>query len=340
MDTRLFKEYDEYVTDILRNKLKLSDFNDEFQDVYQEVWIVLCEKSVQTKGEISMLCKECLKAYRKEHVYRQKLEHSWGEEAWLDTFRADVSEYAAFEINNVSSSNTFLQTALLNFEEFKKCFEPLKDFRINRTKKHSKTTILFIALVGSAHGCKTYHEICKFAEDNQHELKKVLDLSKGIPSHDTINRFFCFICPRLTSKCTEKWLKNLEYEIGIEHNSAAIPMFVKPYPRYGYRKRKWKFLKGHEKMEAVEANKGSIWYTGNILLVTKYNHVIAFKPNSKWLTSEKIYEVESLQRGGIVVRNDKNMLKTYAVRNFLPVNEWPCHIVEDLKQKTINVGID
>ena len=64
----------------------------------------------------------------------------------------------------------------------------IKDFRIDRCKKHNLCDILMIVLIGHLTGCKDFEEIHFTAEIWEERLKKYLELPNGIPSADTILR--------------------------------------------------------------------------------------------------------------------------------------------------------
>ena len=64
----------------------------------------------------------------------------------------------------------------------------IKDFRIDRCKKHNLCDILMIVLIGYLTGCKDMEEIHFSAEVSEEMLRKYLELPNGIPSTDTILR--------------------------------------------------------------------------------------------------------------------------------------------------------
>ncbi len=64
----------------------------------------------------------------------------------------------------------------------------VKDFRIDRCKKHNLCDILMIVLIGYLTGCKDIEEIHFSAEVCEEMLRKYLELPNWIPSADTILR--------------------------------------------------------------------------------------------------------------------------------------------------------
>ena len=69
----------------------------------------------------------------------------------------------------------------------------IPDPRLDRGKKYSLQSILFIALSGMLCGADSFIEIADLADANQEWLKKYIDLPNGIPAHDTICRLFSLI---------------------------------------------------------------------------------------------------------------------------------------------------
>lgn len=82
----------------------------------------------------------------------------------------------------------------------------LKDHRVNRTKLHSMENIIFISMAAVICGAETWNEIQDYGQDKEEWLKNFLDLSNGIPSHDTFNRFFSTMDPEHFESCFRKWV--------------------------------------------------------------------------------------------------------------------------------------
>lgn len=67
-------------------------------------------------------------------------------------------------------------------------FGQLDDPRVDRTKKHSFISILFISMCGSLAGINTWIGLEDYTESHFDFLRERIDLSAGIPSHDTFAR--------------------------------------------------------------------------------------------------------------------------------------------------------
>jgi predicted transposase YbfD/YdcC len=88
----------------------------------------------------------------------------------------------------------------------------IPDPRVERCKKYSLESILFIALTGMLCGADSFIEIADVADANQEWLRKYIDLPSGIPSHDTICRVFSLIDKNKFCECFSAWTKSMRKE--------------------------------------------------------------------------------------------------------------------------------
>ncbi|MFD2519479.1 ISAs1 family transposase [Emticicia soli] len=88
-------------------------------------------------------------------------------------------------------------------------FKDVPDFRINRRKKHRLIDILAISVCAVVCGANDFEEIAMYGNQKKDFLHTFLELSNGIPSHDTFYRVFKFLDKKTFSECLYRWSKEL-----------------------------------------------------------------------------------------------------------------------------------
>ena len=90
----------------------------------------------------------------------------------------------------------------LIMEEF---LSVIEDPRVERTRKHPLETIVVVALLSVICGADSFVAIERFARAKSAWLASFLDMSGGIPSHDTIGRVFAALDTKMLAQAFQKW---------------------------------------------------------------------------------------------------------------------------------------
>lgn len=88
-------------------------------------------------------------------------------------------------------------------------FYHLKDPRVKRTQLHPLENILTIAICAVICGAENWTEIEDFAYAKEDFSSQIIDLSNGIPSHDTFGRVFAAPAPRTFAEGFTAWVQTL-----------------------------------------------------------------------------------------------------------------------------------
>lgn len=93
--------------------------------------------------------------------------------------------------------------------DFLDYFKGLEDPRIERNKLYDIEEILLLTLCGVICGCEGWEDIEDFGESKLLFLRNYLPYKHGIPSDDTLRRFFRAIDPDAFQKCFSEWVASL-----------------------------------------------------------------------------------------------------------------------------------
>ena len=87
------------------------------------------------------------------------------------------------------------------------CFQPLTDPRLERCKQHKLIDIVVIGLCTLISGGQGFADMETFGKAKLDQLKQLLELKNGIPSHDTFGRVFALLAPAESEQCLARWVK-------------------------------------------------------------------------------------------------------------------------------------
>jgi len=90
-----------------------------------------------------------------------------------------------------------------------KSFSCVQDPRVDRTTLHKLQDIIVIAVCAVICGAETWEEIEQFGKEKREWLESILELSNGIPSHDTFRRVFILMNPQEFEQGFFDWISSL-----------------------------------------------------------------------------------------------------------------------------------
>ena len=96
-------------------------------------------------------------------------------------------------------------------------FAKLKDPRRRHRRLHHLQDIIVIALCAVIAGAQDWQAIETFGRKRRAWLQRFLELSNGIPSHDTFERVFDRIKPQAFQACFRAWVQAVSVSLKIKH---------------------------------------------------------------------------------------------------------------------------
>lgn len=101
--------------------------------------------------------------------------------------------------------------------------------------RHVLADVLFVALAATLCGAKSCIEIAEFAEARLVELREIVPLRKGGPSHDTFSRVFRLLDPQELAAGFTAFMTALRRELGLAAPKGVVAIDAKALRR-GYEK--------------------------------------------------------------------------------------------------------
>lgn len=88
-------------------------------------------------------------------------------------------------------------------------FSQIPDYRMTRSMQHELVDIITIAICAVIAGAQGYNEIADWGKAKHLWLRKFLTLRNGTPSHDTFNRVFSNISPKVFQEAFFEWISSI-----------------------------------------------------------------------------------------------------------------------------------
>jgi len=97
-------------------------------------------------------------------------------------------------------------------ETFQDFSDKITDHRINRNKLHPVSEILYLVLCATICGSEGWRDIERYGKSKLTFLRGFFEYKHGIPSDDTLRRFFRNLDPANFQKCFAEWAKTLDLD--------------------------------------------------------------------------------------------------------------------------------
>jgi predicted transposase YbfD/YdcC len=101
-------------------------------------------------------------------------------------------------------------------------FEIIEDPRINRHKQYPLINILVFAFVAILSDQQSWYQIFAFAQANLNWFAEFIDISSGVPSHDTFRRVFSILNPKYLEDAVIKWTEEMRLKKKMEKRRVVI----------------------------------------------------------------------------------------------------------------------
>lgn len=92
-------------------------------------------------------------------------------------------------------------------------FSRLDDPRSSKGRRHPLINIVVISVCGVLCGADNWVAIEEWARSKEEWLKGFLDMSEGVPSHDTFGRVFSLLSPMSFQAAFSEWVSGLELDV-------------------------------------------------------------------------------------------------------------------------------
>jgi predicted transposase YbfD/YdcC len=101
--------------------------------------------------------------------------------------------------------------------------------------RHDLAELLFVALAATLCGAKSCVEIAEFVDGNEEDLREIVSLKHGVPSHDTFSRVFRLLDPTELALTFTAFMAAFRRELGLPPPKGVVAIDAKALRR-GYEK--------------------------------------------------------------------------------------------------------
>lgn len=115
-------------------------------------------------------------------------------------------------------STEILRNPLTLFRQF----EVIEDPRIDRHKQYPLLNILVFTFVAIMSDQQSWYEIQTFCATNLDWFSQHIDVSSGVPSHDTFRRVFCLLDPQQLEKAMIDWAEEIRSQKNLEKRIVVL----------------------------------------------------------------------------------------------------------------------
>jgi predicted transposase YbfD/YdcC len=92
-------------------------------------------------------------------------------------------------------------------------FSQIPDHRLNRRKLHPVEEILLLTFCGMIAGCDSWEDLELFGKTKIDYLRRYLAFKEGVPSDDTLRRFFRALDSETFESCFIKWVQSFQMNL-------------------------------------------------------------------------------------------------------------------------------
>lgn len=101
-------------------------------------------------------------------------------------------------------------------------FAVIEDPRIERSKRYPLINILIFTFVAILSDQMSWYQISEFCLTNKGWFAEFLDVTSGVPSHDTFRRVMCLVDPNQLEQAVIKWIEDTRINFSSKQRVVAL----------------------------------------------------------------------------------------------------------------------